>query len=307
MDDRGRIAESLTGTPRPRRARSSETGHAATDARRAPLRWRRALRAGGLGLVGLLIGAGGLYVSSQGDRLQQAIAQALDARDTLANAAGFRIAEIALSGEKEVGRERILGDIGVNGRRSLPFLDAEAARLKLKANPWIAEATILKLYPDRLHISVIERRAFALWQRNGQISVIAADGTVVQSFVDARFAQLPLVVGQGAEREAKDFLALLDRYPVIRDQLRASILVADRRWNLKLKNGLDIKLPETEPESALASLVALDRDKKLLSRDIAAVDLRLPDRVTVQLSEQAAQARAEIVKERKVKRKGGDA
>ena len=74
-----------------------------------------------------------------------------------------------------------------------------------------------------------------MWQKDKQVSVIASDGTVVQSFVDARYANLPLVVGAGAEKAASDFLAITDRFPAIRDQVRAYVLVAERRWNLRLK------------------------------------------------------------------------
>jgi cell division protein FtsQ len=86
-------------------------------------------------------------------------------------------------------------------------------RARLKSNPWIADATILKLYPDRLHIAITERQAFAMWQKDNRVTVIGSDGTVVQPFVDARFANLPLVVGAGAEKAASDFLALTDRFP----------------------------------------------------------------------------------------------
>jgi cell division protein FtsQ len=83
-------------------------------------------------------------------------------------------------------------------------------------------------------------------------------------------------------------------------------MVADRRWNLRLKNGIDVRLPETNVEQALDRLVALDREKKILSRDILAIDLRLPDRVTVRLSDAAAAAREEALKDKK-KKKGGEA
>jgi cell division protein FtsQ len=89
--------------------------------------------------------------------------------------------------------------------------------------------------------------------------------------------------------------------------LRASILVAGRRWNLHLANGIDVRLPETNVEDALDRLVALDRDKRLLSRDITMVDLRLPDRVTVRLSDAAAQTRDDALKANMKKKKGGDA
>jgi len=200
----------------------------------------------------------------------------------------------------------VLTIAGVTGHVSLLFLDAEAARARLMANPWIADAAVLKLYPDRLQISVTERQAFALWQKDGSVSVIAADGTVLEPFVEDRYRGLPLLVGKGAARAGYDFLAVLDRYPDVRAMLRASIFVAERRWNLRLTNGLDVRLPETGVEQALERLVALDREKKLLSRDITAVDLRLSDRVTVRLSDAAAQAREDALKDKK-KKKGGDA
>ena len=254
----------------------------------------------------LLISATLGYGAFVGGHVAEVVGAAKDARDAAANAAGFRIAAVALTGSKEVSREEILTTAGVTGRASLLFLDADAARMRLLANPWIADAAVLKLYPDRLQITVAERIAFALWQKDGRVSVIADDGTILQPFVEDRYRELPLVVGRGAERQAKDFLAVIDRYPDIRSQLRASILVAERRWNLRLSNGVDVRLPETGVEQALDRLVALDRDKKLLSRDIVAVDLRLPDRVTVRLSDAAAQGREEALKDKK-KKKAGDA
>jgi cell division protein FtsQ len=179
-------------------------------------------------------------------------------------------------------------------------------------NPWIAEAAVLKLYPGRLRIEIKERQAFALWQKEGRIYLIATDGTVLETYVPQRFAALPLVVGNGAEHAAQEFLDLLKGYPAITKSVEAAVLVAERRWNLHLKGGLEVLLPEREPERALTTLVDLDRDKKLLSRDIVAVDLRLADRVTVRQSDGAAAVRDEALKaaadkDKKIKRKGHEA
>jgi cell division protein FtsQ len=242
-----------------------------------------------------------------GDRIPAIVGSLKDARDAAANSAGFRIASIALSGERHVSREEILSVAGVTGTTSLLFFDVEDARDRLKANPWIQDATVLKLYPDRLQIGIKEREAFALWQQAGRVSVVAGDGTVLEPYVNPRLSRLPLVVGLGAAARANEILPLLDRYPDLRDQVRASVLIGERRWNLRLRNGLDVRLPETGIEQALVTLAALDKDKKLLSRDIISVDLRLNDRVTVQLSEAAATARAEALKDKKPAKKGGAA
>ena len=99
---------------------------------------------------------------------------------------------------------------------------------------------------------------------------------------------------------------MLDRFPDVRAAMRAAVLIGERRWNLRLKTGLDVRLPETDPEAALERLVKLDRDKKLLSRAIAVIDLRLADRVTVRLADAAAPPRADPSKGKKAKKKGHD-
>ena len=230
-----------------------------------------------------------------------------DTRDAAANAAGFRLQSVAITGRKQMTEPEILAAAGITERTSLLFLDVTAARTALESTPRIARASVRKMYPGELHITVEEREPFALWQSGGKISVIAADGAVLGPYDERASAKLPLVVGPGAAAKARDFLAVVDSFPALKDQIRAAVLVADRRWNLRLKNGLDIRLPETEVPEALARLAALDADKKLLSRDISAVDMRLPDRVSVRLSDEAAQARENLQKEKKIKKKGGDA
>jgi len=314
MDDRGRLAEPLKRS-RNARVRSSNftsadfhrTSFRSAFARLRPMLDLRIPRGTGGAAAIALVAIAGACGAVYGGHVDAVTGQLRDARDAVANAAGFRIASIAIAGPKEVTREEVLAAAGVTGKSSLLFLDAEAARVRLKSNPWIADATILKLYPDRLHIAITERQAFAMWQKDNRVTVIGSDGTVVQPFVDARFANLPLVVGAGAEKAASDFLALTDRFPALRDQVRAYVMVAERRWNLRLKNGIDIRLPESEPARALETLVALDRDKKLLSRDVAVIDMRVPDRATARLSDTAAAARQDAMKDKKVRRKGDDA
>ena len=266
-------------------------------------RWPRGI--GTAGTVAVIL-ASLAYGSVKGDHIPTVVEAFKDVRDAAANAAGFRIVSVALAGQHHISREDVLAAAGVTDTTSLLFLDVEQTRERLKSNPWIADATVLKLYPGELQIGIREREAFALWQKNGQVSVIADDGTVLEPYVAPRLIELPLVVGRGAETRAKEFLAMLDRHPDLRASVRATVLVGERRWNLRLKNGVDVRLPETDIAPALERLVALDKEKNLTTRDIVAIDLRLPDRVTVRLSEAAAQARIEAAKE-KAKKKGGSA
>ena len=287
-------------------------------AMRGARRWGHALvslkipRGLGSSAAALLLLGSVCYGVVRGGHGPQIIENVQNICDAAANRLGFRISEIALVGERELGRNEILVLAGITDRSSLLFLDPARTRARLMMNPWIADATVFKLYPDRLRIEIKERKPFALWQKDGRISLIAADGVVLETAMPSRFSALPRVVGKGAEQAAQDFLALIDRFPVIARLTEASVLVAERRWNLRLKDGLEIMLPENETEQALRILVDLDRKAKILSRDIVAVDLRLPDRVTVRQSDAAAAARDQALKDaEKTKKtkagKGGEA
>jgi cell division protein FtsQ len=278
MDDRGRFRGSLKDS------------------------WRKRLCAFAGALVLAAIG----YYGIKHDRLAPVLGGLQTARDQITQVAGLGISSIVISGNQHVSREEVLAIAGITGATSLLFLDAEQARDRLRRHPWIADASILKLYPRELQIGIRERAAFALWQKDGRISVIADDGTVLEPYVAPSLVQLPLVVGSGAQHRAKDLLGLLDRYPAIRDLVWASVLVGERRWNLRLKNGIEVRLPETNVAPALDRLAAIAREKNLLTRDITIVDLRLGDRVSVRLSDRAAAARADTAAE-KAKKKGGNA
>jgi cell division protein FtsQ len=319
MDGRRRLAEPVTDGAYAQSAAGSKPAWQRVSARldrtragRTLRRWFSTLdhnpipRGVGVATAFAFILASASFGVVRGGHVADVAEGARDIRDQIANAVGFRISSIALAGQRHMSREEILASAGITERTSLLFLDAADVRARLKANPWIAEATVLKLYPGRLHIAITERDAFALWQKDGKVSVISADGTVLEPY-RANFSSLPLVVGAGAETRAKDFLVRLDQYPLLHDQMRALVLVAERRWNVVLKNGVELMLPEDDVAQALDLLVKLDRDDKILTRDIAAIDLRLADRITVRLSDEAAAARADAMKDKKSKKKAGSA
>ena len=148
--------------------------------------WPRLVRRWSVLLVGLvprgvgssaaamLLLASASYGAVKGGHVPQIIENVQDFCDAAANRLGFRISEVALDGEYEIARDEILVLAGITDRSSLLFLDAARTRARLLANPWIADATVLKLYPDRLRVEIKERKPFALWQKDGRVALIAA-------------------------------------------------------------------------------------------------------------------------------------
>jgi cell division protein FtsQ len=251
-----------------------------------------------------LLAAVSAYGAVQGGHYAAFVAAEGEPADILAKALGFSIKAVTIAGERELKEHDILGIAGISPRNSLLFLDVGTIREKLKQLPLVKEATVSKLYPDRLLIEIEERQPFALWQCDGQVQIVAADGVPLAAMRDQRFIHLPLVVGAGANGKLGQYLALLETAGDLRERIVAGVLVAGRRWTLKTANGIDVLLPEMEPAVALARLVDLQRTSHVLDKDILSLDFRQPGRVVARLAEEAAAERAAMLSS-KPKANGG--
>src|SRR5260370_17426115 len=94
--------------------------------------------------------------------------------------------------------------------------------------------------------------------------------------MDSRYADLPFVVGEGANGRVREFVGLLEAMDELRPRVEAGVLVGQRRWNLRLKSGADIKLPEDNPQAPVAELLTLQRQSRLLEKDALALPFRAP-------------------------------
>jgi len=208
----------------------------------------------------------------------------------LAVAAGFGVKRITLNGQLHATDAAITAALGAGPDTMMLGFDTDAAKARLEAVPWIRHAQVMRLLPSTLQVVVEERTPYAIWQNKGQTYVVDAEGVVLAPALREAYASLPLVVGEGAGKSAAQLFDQLTPHGDLTQNLVAAIRVGDRRWTLKLASGLEIMLPDDNVGEALTSLAKLDQERGLLKRDIAAVDLRLLDRVTVRLRATASAA-----------------
>jgi cell division protein FtsQ len=325
MDGGGRYLQPMTAYPadaavaragafQPRRHSSSRfkflkifgsSGSTRRRSARIPLE-RRIPRYLGTGLALGFFGTVTFVGLLQGGHLDGFVNQYGEPHHALASAVGLGLEQVTISGIAQVRENEVLAAAGLDHRVSLAFLDVNDVRERLERVPMIKSAAVRKLYPNELVITLTEREPHALWQLKGELFVIAADGTVIDLMQDERFVDLPLVVGDQANTRNKDYLALLEAAGPLKSRIRAGTLVSGRRWTLKMDNGMDVRLPELGAADAVARLVKLEREQKILEKDVLAIDLRMPDRIVVRLTEEAASARADALKKKPMRGKGVD-
>ncbi len=259
---------------------------------------RRPLPGLGTVLVVALLSVTGLYGSVRGGQYATYVAENGSPADLVAKALGFSIDVVTISGLKSLTPGEILHDADLSARNSLAMLDPTALRDNLRGVALIQDVTVRKLFPNDLHINVTERDAAALWQKDGQLSLVSTDGTPIDGVHDDRFNGLPFVVGEGANTRIGEFQTLLTAAGELRDKVRAGIFVGQRRWTLKMESGVDVELPELDAVDTLKRLADIERQSHILEKDVISIDLRIPGRITARLSEDAAAARVAMLAKR---------
>lgn len=278
-----------------KRAAASRKMAAPADAARRPSTQRRTqkqaippfVRRGAMALGIVVLAAGAGFGGYHGWRFVSA--SFADVRGSLLDwprLAGMTVQDISVDGRSLVSKEAVLAALNI--RRGDPLLqfDAQAARARLESIEWVEAAIVERRLPDGIYVKLKERNAVALWQRGKDFILIDQQGRQVRNVDPNYYGHLPLIAGAGAPEQITALSLLLLEVPVIGKRVRAAVWVGQRRWNLTLDNMIEVQLPEEDAASALKKLAELDLKQQLLSRDLKSIDLRLADRLVLQLNPQ---------------------
>ncbi len=265
-----------------RRPRGRETTPDRPSGLRLWLRRRRALVRPGLHLMLLFAVLGGAVMGvlalDPAGRFQSLLAGA----SGLGNNAGLVVRSVTLEGRQHAPLEELRRALGVQRGDAILAFSPHAARERLEANAWVARAHVERHLPGDILVRIEERQPYAIWQHGGVVEVIDRAGRPISDRIE-EFGLLPWVVGAGANQHAERMVELLRGVPELRDRTEVLVRVGNRRWNIKLRNGTEIRLPEGLEEAALRRLREQHAAMGLLDRPVASIDLRLPDKMTVQV------------------------
>jgi cell division protein FtsQ len=214
----------------------------------------------------------------------------------LTGRAGFAVRDVYAAGRDRTDKDALRVQLGVEVGQPILALDPDAAKARLEQLPWVDQASVERLLPDRVEVRLIERQPLALWQRDGRFDLIDRGGAVIAQqdrapgAVEPGYGQLRVLVGDQAPRHAAPLFALLSTEPALWARVAAATWVGDRRWTLRLDNRIDVLLPERNVLRAWRFLAAKVREENLLERAISVVDLRfLPSRLRLRLDPLALQ------------------
>jgi cell division protein FtsQ len=277
------------------RTRRGRRGAGARRDRRAWLRspWARRGAACGAALLALSVFWAVLQAPGPSAWLQARHDRLVASATAATVDAGFAVREVYVRGRSETAAEDVITALGVAVGDPMLFIDLDDRRARLESLPWVEHAAIERVLPDILVVRLVERRPLALWQNDGAVAVIDRGGTAIAGADPRRFAHLPLVVGPDAPAHAAELIAVLGVEPLLAARVTAAQWIGGRRWDLRFDNGVAAALPAHGLDDAWRRLAALERDHRLLARELVRIDLRFTDRVVLRLTDDGRAAMEE--------------
>ncbi|MCH2547424.1 MAG: FtsQ-type POTRA domain-containing protein [Alphaproteobacteria bacterium] len=203
--------------------------------------------------------------------------------------AGMELKYIYLEGRDHANLDEVTSAIGLEAGDPILGVSVDGIKERLKALNWVKDAVVERQLPDTLHVHIIERMPIAVWQHKGELKLVDQGGEIIRNAdgSKAEYGNLLLVVGEDAPETTVELMRMLNAEPELFVQISSAIRVGNRRWDVRFRNGIEAKLPAQNPERAWAMLAEMERQQHLLARNIRAVDLRLEDRMFIDLPPEA--------------------
>jgi len=222
------------------------------------------------------------WVSQQANRLERSIF-AVSADH------GFKVRNLVIEGRTNIDRIALKHAIGVEQGEPILGTDLALIEQALENISWVEDALVERRLPDTIYISIEERQPIALWQRQGKLAVVDDEGVILTENNLDQFRDLPIIVGEEAPQRAPELVAMIQAEPDLKSRLESAKWIAGRRWDLYLKSGVAVRLPEDDQGLAIKRLAEAQKSGGLMDRKIEAIDLRDPERIVVQTRPDAVQ------------------
>jgi cell division protein FtsQ len=210
--------------------------------------------------------------------------------------AGLEVRRVLLRGAHQTAHEEILAALGPIVGAPMVQVSLKDARASVESLGWVRAAAVTRLMPDTIVVSIREREPAAVWQVEGDLHLIDASGAIIRSVGAYEYSNLPLIVGSGAADASAPLLSALRRHEELVKRTYALVRVGDRRWNLRLRNNMEIKLPETGFEKAVDDIALMHAAHATLDQPLEYIDLRDPERTVMRRRGETGDERAPVLR-----------
>lgn len=223
--------------------------------------------------IGLTSAGGALYIDRE---------RATSKLHQLGADAGLKLRYVQVRGRSHIRKDTLLNTLSLKLNAPIFSINLHDIHRRVSQIGWVKNVVIERRLPSTIYITIEEHVPVALLQNESAHQLIDAAGTIIDGADPTDFTHLKVVSGADAAANAAPILDALRTEPELYSEVWAISFQSGRRWDVFLKSGLEIRLPETDPISAWSKLAVIDREKAITNRDLAVIDLRTPEQLIIE-------------------------
>ncbi len=159
---------------------------------------------------------------------------------------------IEVSGLGEIESKLITDQIKNLNLSNIFFINKAEINNLINSNPLIERYQIFKNYPSAIKIMIKKTNFIARINHNKEIFVIGSNGKLIPN--NSQVSDLPYIFGKP---EIQEFLKLkknIDQSRFSFDEIESLYFFPSKRWDIKIKNNILLKLPNNLTQEKLNDL-----------------------------------------------------
>ena len=189
----------------------------------------------------------------------------------------FKINEIKVYGLNNVQNSKISNQLDFLKFDNLLFLDKIVIDEIINSNNFVEKYFVFKRYPQTLEIKILKAKNIANVVKDNNFFFIGSNGKLIESNKPDK--NIPFVFGNFDNKNFLTFKKEIEISKLKYSQIEKIFYFNSNRWDIKMKNGVLIKLPNLKTVQALDLASKFILDKKFL--EVSTIDLRIENQVIV--------------------------
>ena len=186
-----------------------------------------------------------------------------------------KVRNIEVSGLDEIENKLITDQIKNLNLSNIFFINKAEINNLISSNPLIEKYQIFKSYPSAIKIMIKKTNFIAKINHNNEIFVIGSNGRLIAN--NSQASDLPYIFGKPEIKEFLKFKQIIDQSKFSFDEVDSLYFFSSKRWDIKLKNNILLKLPNNLTQEYLNNLYQFLEIHN--GENLTTVDARLENKI----------------------------
>ena len=155
------------------------------------------------------------------------------------------------------------------------LINKKDLKTQIESNNLVEKYFIFKKYPSSLDINIDKTSFVARISKNGKIYDLGSNGKLIENKYSNN--QLPFVFGNPEIIEFFNIKKIIDESQISFEEIESLYFFLSKRWDLKLRNNIIIKLPNDNIKESLKLASEFLHNNEF--KDIKIIDARIKNQI----------------------------